>query len=855
MRWARDSGRGRRYARPIMTSPTTLEEAHSELTLRLRQQELAAEFASFGLRTDELQLVLDEAARVAAKGMECGLAKVLEYLPGENRFIIRAGTGWRPGTVGHATLGSDLDSPAGYAFRTGQPVLSNHLSTETRFRTPQILIDHSVNRAFNVLVATGEWRYGVLEVDSPDRRDFSISDTAFLETVAATLAQAIAKARRMEELRDSRAFVQGVIDASPDCVKVLSAEGVVEFINERGVALNGFGSAEAVLGRELAALWPPAARDAIREAVRGAAAGGIVRVEEQGPTAGGEPRWWELSFAPHAVARGGPKVIGIARDVSARHRAEEELRNSERGLRLRNAGLEGDVRDRTRERDHLWELGEDLLVVADHDGRMLKINPYWTRLLGWSEGEILHGSHAEFIHPEDLGDVMDALERMRDGGLPVRYENRVRARDGRWRWISWTMSPEPGGRRMTGVGRDVTDFKEQQRQLAMAQDSLRQSQKMEAVGQLTGGLAHDFNNLLTGISGSLDLLAIRLRQGRIDNLTRYIDAAQEASRRAAALTHRLLAFSRRQTLDPKPTDVDRLVAGMADLIGRTVGPAITLDVVAAPGAWVALVDPNQLENALLNLAINARDAMPDGGRLTVEIANHWVDARGAAARDLEAGPYLMLSVSDTGTGMAPEVVERAFDPFFTTKPLGLGTGLGLSMIYGFAKQSGGQARIHSQVGLGTSVTLYLPRHDGGAARDEAPSDDIAAMPRAEQGETVLVVDDEPTVRMLVGEVLADLGYTAIEAADGTGGLKILQSDIRIDLLVTDVGLPGGMNGRQVADAARVLRPGLKVLFITGYAEAAAVGGGHLDAGMAVMTKPFAMDDLAGRIREMITSPG
>ena len=855
MRWVRDIGPTRRYGQRIMTSPTTLEEAHSELTLRLRQQELAAEFAAFGLRTDELQPVLDEAARVAAKGMECGLAKVLEYLPGEDRFIMRAGVGWRPGTVGHAILGSDLDSPAGYAFRTGQPVLSNHLAAETRFRTPQLLVDHAVHRAFNVLVATGEWRYGVLEVDSPDRRDFTIADTAFLETVAASLAQAIAKAQRIEELRDSRAFAQGVIDASPDCVEVLSDDGVIEFINERGVAMNGFGSAGAVLGRELASLWPPEARGRIRDAVRGAAAGGTVLIEEQRSADGGEPRWWELSFAPHAVARGGPKVIGIARDVSARHRAEEELRDSERGLRLRNAGLEGDVRDRTRERDHLWELGEDLLVVADHDGRMLKINPYWTRLLGWSEGEILHGSHAEFIHAEDLGAVMEALERMRDGGLPVSYENRVRARDGRWRWISWTMSPEPGGRRMTGVGRDVTDFKEQQKQLAMAQDSLRQSQKMEAVGQLTGGLAHDFNNLLTGISGSLDLLAIRLRQGRIDNLNRYIDAAQEASRRAAALTHRLLAFSRRQTLDPKPTDVDRLVAGMADLIGRTVGPAIALDVVAVPGAWVALVDPNQLENALLNLAINARDAMPDGGRLTVEIANHWVDARGAAARDLEAGPYLMLSVSDTGTGMTPEVAARAFDPFFTTKPLGLGTGLGLSMIYGFAKQSGGQARIHSQVGLGTSVTLYLPRHDGGASRDEAPSDDVGAMPRAEQGETVLVVDDEPTVRMLVGEVLADLGYTAIEAADGTGGLKILQSDIRIDLLVTDVGLPGGMNGRQVADAARALRPGLKVLFITGYAETAAVGGSHLDAGMAVMTKPFAMDDLAGRIREMITEPG
>ncbi len=838
-----------------MTSPATLEEANAELTLRLRQQVLAAEFANFSLGTDDLQPVLDEACRVAAKGMECALAKLLEYRPAEERFWMRAGVGWHPGVVGHATLGSDLESPAGYAFRTGQPVLSNHLAAETRFRTPQLLIDHDIHRAFNVLVAAGDWRYGVLEVDSPDRRDFSISDTAFLETLAATLAQAIAKARRMEELSDSRAFARGVIDASPDCVKVLSADGTVRFMNARGVEMTGFSALAEVEGREFASLWPEGERAAIRGAVARAAAGEVAQIEGFFPTAGGEPRWWELLFSPlPGPATGCPQVIGVARDVSERRRADEALRQSEQRLRLLNAGLEGDVRERTQERDQLWDFGQDLLVVADYEGRCLKVNPFWTRLLGWSEAEILGGTYGAIIHPEDLGRVMDALMQMRDSGTPVSYENRVRGKDGRWHWISWAVSPEPAGTRLTGIGRDVTEFKDQQRQLAMAQDSLRQSQKMEAVGQLTGGLAHDFNNLLTGISGSLDLLAMRLKQGRLDHLARYIDAAQEASRRAAALTHRLLAFSRRQTLDPKPTDVDRLIVGMAELIRRTVGPEIALDIVGRPGAWTALVDPNQLENALLNLCINARDAMPNGGRLIVETANHRVDARNAEARDLDAGPYLTLSVSDTGSGMSPDVMARAFDPFFTTKPLGMGTGLGLSMIYGFAKQSGGQVRIHSQEGLGTTVTLYLPRHAGVAASAEAPADGRETMPRAEQGETVLVVDDEPTVRMLVGEVLADLGYTAIEAADGIAGLNILQSDIRIDLLVTDVGLPGGMNGRQVADAARVLRPDLKVLFITGYAETAAVSGGHLEPGMAVLTKPFALDDLASRIREMIVAP-
>ena len=384
-----------------------------------------------------------------------------------------------------------------------------------------------------------------------------------------------------------------------------------------------------------------------------------------------------------------------------------------------------------------------------------------------------------------------------------------------------------------------------------AEEMLRQAQKMEAVGQLTGGLAHDFNNLLTGISGSLDLLGKRVAQGRINDLDRYIVAAQGASKRAAALTHRLLAFSRQQTLDPKPTDVNRLVHGMADLIRRTVGPEITVEIVGSVGLWTALVDPSQLENALLNLCINARDAMPDGGRITIETANRWMDDRIARERDVTPGQYLSLCVSDTGTGMPADVVARAFDPFFTTKPIGQGTGLGLSMIYGFARQSGGQARIYSEVGSGTMVCLYLPRHHGDGPETLDGDGGSGEAPRAVEGETVLVVDDEPTVRMLVTDVLSDLGYAALEAEDGPAGLRVLQSKARVDLLITDVGLPGGVNGRQVADAARVLRPGLRVLFITGYAENAVVGNGQLGPDMAVLTKPFAMDDLAAKIRELI----
>ncbi|UPG74075.1 response regulator [Roseomonas gilardii subsp. gilardii] len=296
--------------------------------------------------------------------------------------------------------------------------------------------------------------------------------------------------------------------------------------------------------------------------------------------------------------------------------------------------------------------------------------------------------------------------------------------------------------------------------------------------------------------------------------------------------------------------MNRLVAGMEDLIRRTVGPGVTIEVVAAAGLWPTLVDPPQLESALLNLCINARDAMPDGGRITIETANKWLDVHTARERDLPTGPYISLCVTDTGTGMTPEVMARAFDPFFTTKPLGQGTGLGLSMIHGFVRQSGGQVRACSEPGRGTTMCLYLPRYQGNA--DTAESfPDLADAPRAEKGEAVLIVDDEATVRMLVTEVLEDLGYAAIEATDGASGLRVLQSDLKIDLLVTDVGLPGGMNGRQLADAARVLRPGLRVLFITGYAENAVIGNGLLEAGMEVLTKPFAMEALATRIKAMI----
>lgn len=386
--------------------------------------------------------------------------------------------------------------------------------------------------------------------------------------------------------------------------------------------------------------------------------------------------------------------------------------------------------------------------------------------------------------------------------------------------------------------------------LMQAEEKLRQSQKMEAVGQLTGGLAHDFNNLLAGVSGALEMMGRRIAQGRLSEVDKYMQLAQGAAKRAAALTHRLLAFSRRQTLDPRPTNVNTLVYGITELIQRTAGPGIRVETVGDAALWPAFVDVSQLENALLNLCINARDAMPDGGCITLKTANHWLDHNAARAHDVAEGQYLCLSVSDTGSGMSPEVMSRVFEPFFTTKPIGQGTGLGLSMIYGFAQQSGGQVRISSAVGEGTTVSIFLPRYLGDATQDEQAPVEISAPPTA-HSETVLLVDDEPSVRLLMADVLGELGYTVIEAADSASGLKLLRSDVHIDLLVTDVGLPGGINGRQMAEAGLALRPQLKTLFITGYAESTVFGNEPLQPGMQVLIKPFTVDALGVRVQEML----
>jgi len=514
-------------------------------------------------------------------------------------------------------------------------------------------------------------------------------------------------------------------------------------------------------------------------------------------------------------------------------------------LRTLNETLETVVADRTRERDRLWGLSRELMVATTLDSTALATNPAWAEVLGWDEAALRGQKLLDLVHPEDLPANQAALASLADGNPSLQIECRMRRKDGSYRIVEWNAVIEAGI--IYAVGRDVTDAR-------AANERLRQSQKMETIGQLTGGVAHDFNNLLTVIVGNLE--TIRRNIGNADDavasrLRHSADQAMRGADRATALTHRLLAFARRQPLDPKPIDVNRLILGMSDLMNRTLGDHVSVETVVAARVWTVHADAHQLENALLNLAVNARDAMPGGGKLTIETCNTYLDdAYTSITSEVTAGQYVLIAVSDTGSGMSKDLLDQVFEPFFTTKDVGHGTGLGLSQVYGFVKQSGGHVKIYSEVGEGTTVKIYLPRLVGANAVEE-PEQRRDEAPKGATAELVMVVEDDDDVRAYSTDALRDLGYRVLEARDGASALKLLEREPGIRLLFTDVGLPGGMNGRQLANDATAMRPGLQVLFATGYARNAIVHGGRLDPGVQLITKPFTYSQLASKVRDVL----
>ncbi|HEY3846734.1 MAG TPA: PAS domain S-box protein, partial [Acetobacteraceae bacterium] len=545
-------------------------------------------------------------------------------------------------------------------------------------------------------------------------------------------------------------------------------------------------------------------------------------------------------------------------EIAARKRTEQQLQalndTLEQRVNERARQLEasfGQLRESERSFRLLVESVTDYAIyMLDPTGHVVKWNPGAERLKGYTETEIIGRHLSCFYTEEDRRNGVPA-QVIANAALTGKYEGegwRVR-KDGSRFWANLTMHAirDPLGR-LLGFAKVTRDMTEKR----AAEERLRLAQKMEAIGQLTGGVAHDFNNLLTVIGGNLETLQRRLAARDDAPLQRLANSAALAASRAAVLTHQWLAFSRRQPLEPKSVSPNSLITGMSDMLRRSLPESIAIETVIAGGVWPIFVDANQLENSLLNLAVNARDAMPDGGKLTVEAANVYLDDAYAADAEVAPGQYVGIFVSDTGVGMPEDVVSKAFDPFFTTKGVGEGTGLGLSQVYGFVKQSGGHVRIYSEIGAGTTIKIYLPRlrSPDGAAEEQASA---PAVPRG-NGETVLVIEDQPDVRLYSVEMLRELGYCVLDAPDGPSGLRMIDAHRDIALLFTDVGLPGGMNGRQLADEALRRRPALKVLFTSGYARNAIVHHGRLDPGVQLLTKPFTFSGLAIKVRGVLDEP-
>ena len=642
-------------------------------------------------------------------------------------------------------------------------------------------------------------------------------------------------------LRERDAFTRLLINSTTEAFYAVDTAGSTTLCNTSFLRLLGFSDESEVLGRKLHTVihhsHPDGSPYPVSECpIYCAASNGQPAIvdDEYFFRKDGSRIPVEYRTAPIVVNGVLQGAICTFVDITQRKRAADELK------RL-NATLEQRVEERTRERDRMWRLSSDLMDVRDVAGRFLAVNRAWTVMLGWTEAELLRTVFSSLLHPDDLENTRDKLNELASDQPTFRFENRCRHKDGSYRLISWTTAFEDG--QLYGIGRDITRERE-------TEDALRQSQKMEAVGQLTGGIAHDFNNLLQSITAALDMLRLRAAKNPVPDTERLISVAMTSANKAASLVHHLLAFSRRQPLSPTPVDGNVLVASMRDLLTHTLGHAIQLEFVLADDLWLTLCDPNQLESAVLNLSINARDAMPDGGKLIIETCNiHRRENHPAGDSDLNAGEYVCFAITDTGTGMSPEILTKAFEPFFTTKAPGEGTGLGLSMVYGFAKQSEGYAKIRSEMTHGTTISLYLPRYHG-AARTEVAELEKSPDLRARLNACVLLVEDERGIREVVAEVLGDLGLEVCVAEDGLAGLAIIESGRALNLLIADIGLPG-MNGRTLAARARVVYPDLPILLMTGYAENASLANGFLGPGMNMITKPFPLSALIEKVQAIL----
>jgi len=564
----------------------------------------------------------------------------------------------------------------------------------------------------------------------------------------------------------------------------------------------------------------------------------------------GRERWLEMRGQAFFEGAQCTRFVGVVMDITEQRAATEALKQMNETLGER-------VQERTRERDRTWELSRDLLAVTGFDSTTLALNPAWQSILGWRQDELLGLPLVALTHPDDVRSSRVAMATVRRGKVADRFVNRLRHRDGGYRWISWSAVPD-GGRAYV-AGRDITSeiasidkladanaaLRKQIQEREKVEATLRQMQRLEAVGQLTAGVAHDFNNLLTVILTSATFLQRDLERGVAPETSlRRVNHIRTAGERGATLTGQLLAFARRQQLAPAPLNLNETLNNLHTLLKSTLGGRISVAIQAQSDLWHALVDPTQIDMIILNLAINARDAMKDGGQLVLATANVTISQPAQSAEEPGPGDYVMLSVSDTGTGMSQDVLQKAFEPFFTTKEVGKGSGLGLAQVFGFAKQSGGGARIFTEIGVGTTVQVYLPR-------TEPEANPVAAGPAGVSPELlcgehhILLVDDDPSVRDVTAQMLRRLGFEVTEAESGAHALHLLTS-VEVDLLLADFAMPG-MNGGELARVVAVQQPQLPIVFISGYAELDSVGLGD----SPVIQKPFTEEQLVRKILQAL----
>jgi len=667
-----------------------------------------------------------------------------------------------------------------------------------------------------------------------------VAEDGGIAGVLAIVVETTVKVQTESALRESEAKFRTFAQAMPHHVWTAPTTGQLDWFNQRVYEYSGAREGELDGDAWAGIIHPDDIPTVVERWSASLAAGREYDVEFRIRRHDGAYRWHLVRGVPiHNQDGEVVRWIGSNTDI------EDQKATAQALVRL-NATLEEQVSVRTAERDRIWRLSKDIMLIADFNASLTAVNPAFASTLGWTEQDVAGTSFLDLVHPDDVQSTIDKVSTLSSGAHVFRFENRYRRKDGTYCTLSWTAVPDTHF--IHAIGRDITAELQHAEAMRQTEAALQQAQKMETIGKLTGGVAHDFNNLLQVISGNLQLISTDVHA--MPTVRRRVENALASVERGAKLASSLLSFARKQPLEPKVVKIGRLMTGMEDMLRRSLGEEVEMETVVSGGLWSTSVDIAQLENAILNLAINARDAMDGRGKLTIEVNNALLDSAYCATHpDVAPGQYVAVAVSDTGSGMTPEVMRQAFEPFFSTKAEGKGTGLGLSMVYGLVKQSGGHIKIYSEIAEGTTVKLYLPR-----SRDaEDTYVPLDTQPVVGGSETVLVVEDDDAVRATAVDILTTLGYRVLKANEASAALTVIDSGVHIDLLFTDVVMPGPLRSPELARKAKERLPGLAVLFTSGYTENAIVHGGRLDRGVELIGKPYTKESLARKIRHVLAN--